>query len=72
MAAAGPAILSPRLPDRLYERLGWRLVPATVVIWNLAAVTITDDGVGGADPNAGSGLSGLADRVAALDGVVDG
>jgi signal transduction histidine kinase len=29
---------------------------------------VTDDGVGGADPS-GSGLTGLADRVAALDGV---
>jgi PAS domain S-box-containing protein len=32
------------------------------------AVTVGDDGVGGADPSAGSGLRGLADRVAALDG----
>jgi len=31
-------------------------------------VEIRDDGVGGADPEAGSGLRGLADRVAALDG----
>jgi signal transduction histidine kinase len=31
-------------------------------------VTIRDDGIGGADPTAGSGLRGLADRVAALDG----
>jgi signal transduction histidine kinase len=31
-------------------------------------VTIADDGVGGADPDAGSGLRGLLDRVAALDG----
>ena len=30
-------------------------------------VKITDDGVGGADP-AGSGLTGLTRRVAALDG----
>jgi signal transduction histidine kinase len=30
-------------------------------------VEVTDDGSGGADP-AGSGLRGLADRVAALDG----
>jgi signal transduction histidine kinase len=29
---------------------------------------VTDDGVGGADPAAGSGLRGLADRVEALDG----
>ncbi|HET9196718.1 MAG TPA: histidine kinase [Solirubrobacterales bacterium] len=31
-------------------------------------VEISDDGAGGADPEAGSGLRGLADRVAALDG----
>jgi signal transduction histidine kinase len=31
-------------------------------------VVIADDGVGGADPAQGSGLRGLADRVAALDG----
>jgi signal transduction histidine kinase len=31
-------------------------------------VEVSDDGVGGADPDAGSGLRGLADRVAALDG----
>jgi signal transduction histidine kinase len=34
-------------------------------------VEVRDDGVGGADPTAGSGLSGLADRVAALDGLLD-
>ncbi len=33
-----------------------------------AVVEVADDGVGGADPGRGSGLSGLADRVAALDG----
>jgi signal transduction histidine kinase len=31
-------------------------------------VEVRDDGVGGANPGAGSGLRGLADRVAALDG----
>lgn len=31
-------------------------------------VEIADDGIGGADPGHGSGLRGLADRVAALDG----
>ena len=31
-------------------------------------VEVRDDGVGGADPERGSGLRGLADRVAALDG----
>ena len=33
-------------------------------------VEITDDGVGGADAALGSGLRGLADRVAALDGTL--
>jgi signal transduction histidine kinase len=37
-------------------------------------VTVTDDGVGGAAPTAGSGLSGLMDRAEALGGrlTVDG
>jgi len=34
-------------------------------------VEIRDDGIGGADPAAGSGLRGLADRIAALDGRLD-
>jgi signal transduction histidine kinase len=33
-----------------------------------AIVEIADDGIGGADASAGSGLRGLADRVEALDG----
>lgn len=32
------------------------------------AVEVADDGVGGAGERPGSGLEGLADRVAALDG----
>jgi signal transduction histidine kinase len=34
-------------------------------------VEVVDDGAGGADPAGGSGLSGLADRVAALGGTLD-
>ena len=33
-----------------------------------ATVTVADDGIGGADPDLGTGLRGLADRVEALDG----
>ena len=33
-----------------------------------AVIEITDDGIGGADPAAGSGLRGLTDRVEALHG----
>lgn len=36
----------------------------------LAVVEVHDEGVGGADPAAGSGLSGLSDRVAALGGML--
>src|SRR3954451_16142115 len=36
----------------------------------MTVVEIRDDGVGGADETAGSGLQGLADRVAALDGTL--
>jgi signal transduction histidine kinase/integral membrane sensor domain MASE1 len=36
-----------------------------------AIVTVTDDGVGGADPAGGSGLRGLAARVEALNGRLD-
>jgi signal transduction histidine kinase len=35
---------------------------------DLLVVEVADDGVGGADPARGSGLRGLADRVAAIDG----
>ena len=34
-------------------------------------VTVRDDGRGGADPAGGSGLRGLADRLAALDGSLE-
>jgi signal transduction histidine kinase len=39
-----------------------RLVDGVLVL------EVTDDGVGGADPAAGTGLTGLADRVAVVDG----
>jgi len=34
-------------------------------------VEVMDDGIGGADPSRGSGLKGLEDRVAALDGTFE-
>jgi signal transduction histidine kinase len=34
-------------------------------------VEVRDDGQGGADPDGGSGLSGLSDRVAALGGAFE-
>jgi len=47
---------------------------ATVVVGRsngTATVTVSDDGVGGADPAGGSGLRGLAARVEALNGRLD-
>ena len=34
-------------------------------------VMVSDDGVGGADPNGGTGLQGLRDRLASLNGTLD-
>jgi signal transduction histidine kinase len=34
-------------------------------------MSFADDGVGGADPGRGSGLSGLVQRVAVVDGRLD-
>jgi len=34
----------------------------------ILTVLIADDGAGGADPSAGSGLNGAADRIGALGG----
>jgi hypothetical protein len=36
-----------------------------------ALVEVEDDGIGGADPDGGSGLRGLVDRIDALDGSLD-
>ncbi len=36
-----------------------------------ALVEVTDDGIGGADPQRGSGLRGLADRLSALNGTLE-
>jgi signal transduction histidine kinase len=47
---------------------------ANVAVWRernpheRLVVEVTDDGKGGADPRSGTGLAGLADRLAALDG----
>jgi signal transduction histidine kinase len=37
---------------------------------DVLAVTVTDDGIGGADPSRGTGLTGLAHRVHSVDGTL--
>ncbi|HKP89150.1 MAG TPA: histidine kinase, partial [Thermoleophilaceae bacterium] len=47
---------------------------ATVRAWmdgDVVEVEVVDDGIGGADPSRGSGLRGLDDRLAAVDGKLD-
>jgi signal transduction histidine kinase len=43
---------------------------AEVRVEGALVIEIADDGAGGADPAAGSGLRGMADRLAALDGTI--
>jgi signal transduction histidine kinase len=38
---------------------------------DLVRVEVRDDGVGGLDPNAGTGFKGLTDRVGALGGTLE-
>lgn len=50
-----------------------RATKATVRVRGLddhLSIEVDDDGIGGADPRSGSGLRGLADRLAALDGTI--
>ena len=52
-----------------YAQASAATVKVTVASGELV-VEVTDDGVGGATPDAGSGLRGLSDRVGALDGTL--
>ena len=79
-----PAILSDRLPEPIEAAAYFVIAEAltnvvkyahasqaTVSVTRLnghAVVEVADDGIGGADPERGSGLRGLVDRVSALDG----
>jgi signal transduction histidine kinase len=61
------------VPVQLELRTGWRL-PGHVEVAAYYAVSealaIRDDGIGGADPARGSGLTGLRDRIEAVGGTV--
>ncbi|MFF5254836.1 sensor histidine kinase [Streptomyces leeuwenhoekii] len=50
-----------------------RATSAAVEVWrveNRLMLQVVDDGVGGADISAGSGLAGLAERIDAVDGIL--
>jgi signal transduction histidine kinase len=38
---------------------------------DILTIDVSDDGVGGADPSAGTGLRGLADRLSVVDGTLE-
>jgi len=59
LANAGKHSEASRVTVRVHSDGGW------------TTVEIADDGIGGADPQTGSGLRGLADRVAALGGELE-
>jgi signal transduction histidine kinase len=79
VATVPPDRLPPRVEETAYYVASEALANAakhahatavSISAWRLVGellVEVADDGVGGADPD-GSGLRGLADRVAALDG----
>ena len=78
----GPERYSPAVEGAAYFVISEALVnvtkyakatKATVRVKSLGdhmTIEVDDDGIGGADPQAGSGLRGLADRLAALDGTI--
>jgi signal transduction histidine kinase len=81
------ATLGERLPDRVESASYFVVAEALTNVAKYAQATrasvavtrvdgqvvveVADDGVGGADPTAGSGLSGLLDRVSALGGTLE-
>src|SRR5919107_1273020 len=59
------------VPVRVGVQLGGRTPEARVTVRRAGenlVVEVVDDGAGGADPTNGTGLAGLRDRLAALDG----
>ena len=61
-------VASEAITNAVKHSRGHRIRISLSRVPGLVSVGITDDGVGGAHPMSGSGLSGLTDRVAALGG----
>ena len=66
--SAGYFVVSEALANVAKYASASRATVSAACIGNSLCIEVTDDGVGGADPAAGSGLRGLADRVAAIGG----
>ncbi|GAA3549588.1 sensor histidine kinase [Kribbella ginsengisoli] len=63
-------VVSEALANAAKHAMASEVVVSLVDTGGRLVVEVADDGVGGADPAAGSGLGGLADRVASVDGVL--
>lgn len=78
----GPERYPPAVEGAAYFVIAEALTNVTKYAWATKAtvrvqglddhlrIEVDDDGIGGADPRSGSGLRGLADRLAALDGTL--
>jgi signal transduction histidine kinase len=66
--AAGYYIVAEAVTNAVKHSSATELVVTLEEGDGLLRVTVRDDGVGGADPGRGSGLTGLRDRVEALGG----
>lgn len=68
--AAAYFVVSEALTNVVKHADAGSAVVRTLVADGQLLITVSDDGCGGADVESGSGLVGLADRVAALDGAL--
>ena len=70
LEAAAYFLASEAVTNAVRHAAASRLVITAEVIGDVLCVRVTDDGIGGAAASDGSGLAGLADRLAALGGSV--
>jgi signal transduction histidine kinase len=63
-------VVSEALTNAVRHAAASRIEVSGGIVDGRLVVTITDDGHGGADPAAGTGLRGLADRAAVMDGTL--
>jgi signal transduction histidine kinase len=61
-------VVSEALANVVKHAGAWAATVRIACVDGFAVVEVADDGAGGADLQAGSGLSGLSDRVEALSG----
>jgi signal transduction histidine kinase len=66
--AAGHFVVSEALVNATKHACATAVTVRVSLTVDHVVICVADNGIGGADPNAGSGLRGLADRVEAVGG----